>query len=145
MEMGAEVLPSNKWSWPTVVALVWTLLAAPYLLFWILFLRKEKLQKRKYKLPPGPPTWPIVGNVGALLDTTKSTHQVIDDLTKVYGPIMLLKIGVQNIIFVSDPEMTLEFSKAQDHLFAFRPEGLAKYLLYGDSHLSKHTRPLKCF
>lgn len=140
--MGVEVFFGGEWSWPKVQALLWALLAAPFLLVWFYFLRSNKPRKQQYKLPPGPPTWPIIGNTNVLLHTTKPTHHVVDALSKVYGPLMLLKVGVQNFVFVSDPEVTMEFLKAQDHNFNNRPPRLlvGKYLLYGDSHMSKHER-----
>lgn len=132
--MGLEVFSSVEWTWATVVAWAWALLAAPFVLVWFFYLRTEK----QYKLPPGPPRWPIVGNLGVLLDTKKPLHQAIDDLSKVYGPLLMLKVGKQNMVFVSDSELTMQFCKSQDHLFSYRPDTLlaGKYLVYGDSHLT---------
>ncbi|CAM6092162.1 unnamed protein product [Calypogeia fissa] len=118
--MGVDVF--FEWPWPKVVASLWALLAAPFLLVWFFYLRNNK--QKKYRLPPGPPKYPFIGNMNVLMDTSKPTHHVVDDLAKTYGPLLLLKVGVQNLVFVSDPEMTMEFLKAQDHLFAYRPDGL---------------------
>ncbi|CAM6100462.1 unnamed protein product [Calypogeia fissa] len=134
--MGVDVFSDFEWPWPKVVAFLCALLAAPFLLVWFFYLRNNK--QMKYRLPPGPPTYPIIGNMNVLVDTSKPTHQVVDDLAKTYGPLLLLKVGVQNLVFVSDPELTGELLKAQGHLFAYRPDGLLapRYLVYGESHIS---------
>jgi hypothetical protein len=129
---------SGGWPWLKVLSLVWALIAAPFLYVWILVHYSQVSQKRKYKLPPGPPTWPIIGGIPSLI-ASKPAHQVVCDLSKVYGPIVLVKFGVNNLVFINNAELTMEIIKAQDHLFAYRPVGLPskKYLLYGENHLGK--------
>lgn len=131
--------------WPLgVITLAWALLAAPLLFIWISFRSKGKI----YNLPPGPRRWPLIGNITTLMDASRPAHHIINDLAKVYGPIMLLKVGVQNLVFVTDPELAMEILKVKDHLFGNRPAGVpaCKYLTYGESLICEFTFELfqKC-
>ncbi|KAG6558049.1 hypothetical protein Mapa_000229 [Marchantia paleacea] len=69
-------------------------------------------------LPPGPPSLPVIGHLHLL---SKLAHQSLADLSRKYGPIMMLNLGSVRTLVVSSPEMAMEILKTQDHLFASRP------------------------
>ncbi|XP_026439682.1 cytochrome P450 71A1-like [Papaver somniferum] len=79
--------------------------------------------------PPFPPKLPVIGNlhqIGPLL------HRSFHDLSRNYGPIMLLHLGHSPTLAVSSAEMAIEVLKNQDLLFANRPFTVAgNVLLYG--------------
>ncbi|KAI3831084.1 hypothetical protein MKX03_034321 [Papaver bracteatum] len=79
--------------------------------------------------PPSPPKLPVIGNlhqIGPLL------HRSFHELSRKYGPIMILHLGHSPTLVVSSAEMAIEFLKNQDLLFANRPFTVAgNALLYG--------------
>ncbi|KAF1860290.1 hypothetical protein Lal_00037628 [Lupinus albus] len=87
------------------------------------------LHKNKNLLPPGPPRWPIVGN---LLQLRKLPHRDFASLCDKYGPLVYLKLGNIDAITTNDPEIIREILLRQDDVFASRPNTLAAiHLAYG--------------
>jgi hypothetical protein len=76
------------------------------------------LFRKSHRFPPGPFSWPIVGN---LLILGKSPHIKLANLAKQYGPLMYLRLGSVNTLVASSPAMAKEFLKNQDHVFQYRP------------------------
>nr|UTS77795.1 cytochrome P450 736Q2 [Ginkgo biloba] len=95
----------------------------------ILFSIFKGQKNPRYKLPPGPNPWPVIGNLHML---GKLPHRNLQALAKKYGPIMSLRLGSVRTVVVSSPEMAKEFLKTQDAIFSSRPTTLtgAKYLTY---------------
>ncbi|GLJ32663.1 hypothetical protein SUGI_0657150 [Cryptomeria japonica] len=87
-------------------------------------------------LPPGPPAWPIVGN---LFQVGEKPHESLFALSQHYGPLMTLSLGMKKAVVVSSPEMAKEFIKTHDHIFAGQP-GLilttSHPLLWGNTELA---------
>ncbi|KAF6143059.1 hypothetical protein GIB67_041127 [Kingdonia uniflora] len=113
--------------------LVWFL---PLLLslFIILFLRLHRVPSKKLNLPPSPPKLPFIGNLHQL---GTLVHRSFRDLSKKYGPIMLLHLGHAPILVVSSPDIAHEILKTQDVKFANRPfTTTAKALMYGCTTIS---------
>ncbi|RDX84180.1 Cytochrome P450 703A2, partial [Mucuna pruriens] len=80
-------------------------------------------------LPPGPPRWPIVGN---LLQLGKLPHRDLASLCDKYGPLVYLKLGNIDAITTNDPNIIREILLCQDDVFASRPHTLAAvHLAYG--------------
>lgn len=79
--------------------------------------------------PPSPPSLPVIGNlhqIGPLV------HRSFHELSRKYGPIMLLHFGHSPTLVVSSAEIAIEVLKHQDLLFANRPYTVAgNALLYG--------------
>ncbi|XP_071933362.1 cytochrome P450 76T24 isoform X2 [Coffea arabica] len=68
------------------------------------------------KLPPGPCPLPILGNLFQL-GREKLYHKAVTKLSKVYGPLMSVKLGNQMIVVVSSPNLVREICQKYDHTF----------------------------
>ncbi|KAJ1699656.1 hypothetical protein LUZ63_008168 [Rhynchospora breviuscula] len=82
------------------------------------------LYNRRYKglrLPPGPPGWPIVGNLFQVAFSGKHFIHYIRDVRKEYGPILTLRMGVKTLIVISSPELAYEALIEKGQQFASRP------------------------
>lgn len=79
-------------------------------------------------MPPGPFSWPIIGNLHQL---SLPAHRTLADLAHKYGPIMFLRFGSIPTLVISSSEMAKLFLKSHDLVFASRPPITAgKYLFY---------------
>ncbi|KAA8542691.1 hypothetical protein F0562_023810 [Nyssa sinensis] len=86
-------------------------------------------QKYGKKLPPSPPSLPIVGNLHLL---GKLPHRSLQNLAKKYGPIMSMRLGYVPATVVSSPRAAELFLKTHDTVFASRPKVQAsQYLSFG--------------
>ena len=95
--------------------------------------RRPKQVKGYRKLPPGPPTLPVVGNLHML---GKLPHRTLQILSQKYGPIMSLRLGQVQTIVVSSPEAASSFLKTHDAVFASRRKGQAhEYIFHGNNSL----------
>lgn len=99
-----------------------------------LLILSNHLRRRKLKLPPGPKPWPIIGNfnfIGSL------PHRSLHELSKKYGPIMMLKFGSVPVLVGSSVEMARLFLKTHDVVFSGRPKTAAgKYTTYNYSNIT---------
>ncbi|KAI7736801.1 LOW QUALITY PROTEIN: hypothetical protein M8C21_011236 [Ambrosia artemisiifolia] len=92
-------------------------------------LRSNRSSITSPKLPPSPPKLPIIGHLHKLIG--KTHHQALWQLSKQYGPIMLLHIGSKPFLIISSPAMAKQVLKTQDHIFCSRPlSKAAKRLTY---------------
>ncbi|GAA0141585.1 oxygenase [Lithospermum erythrorhizon] len=97
------------------------------------FIHKKRKKPTK-TLPPGPISWPIIGN---LLQLGYLPHMTLDKLAKKYGEIMMVKYGLKNVVVASSPKMAEEFLRKQDILFASRPAIAAgKYTGYNYKNMT---------
>ncbi|KAH6765392.1 ferulic acid 5-hydroxylase 1 [Perilla frutescens var. hirtella] len=94
----------------------------PFLL--LIFL--SRFRRKRY--PPGPPGWPVIGNMG-LMD--QLTHRGLAKLAKKYGGIFHLRIGFLHMVAVSSPDVARQVLQVQDNIFSNRPATIAiSYLTY---------------
>ncbi|XP_021716534.1 cytochrome P450 71A1-like [Chenopodium quinoa] len=96
---------------------------AAYAVAWLvaiaLVLLTNHLRRSKLNLPPGPKPWPIIGNfnlIGSL------PHRSLHELSKKYGPLMMLKFGSVPLLVGSSVDMAKLFLKTHDVIFAGRPK-----------------------
>lgn len=87
--------------------------------------------------PPGPPRLPIIGNLHQL---GKPMHQVLDELSKKYGPVMLLQLGRVPTLVISSPEAAKQILKTYDLQFCNRPSlAASKRLSYNHLDIASGT------
>ncbi|KAK9168672.1 hypothetical protein Syun_000812 [Stephania yunnanensis] len=71
-------------------------------------------------LPPGPFRWPLIGNTNLNLGETQ-THLSLCDLSRKYGPMMMLKFGTTDPLMVaSSHEAAAEILKTHDRICSSR-------------------------
>ncbi|XP_057980001.1 cytochrome P450 77A2-like [Malania oleifera] len=87
----------------------------------IFFLSRKAKSKRRFKLPPGPPGWPVVGNLFQVAGSGKPFFQYVKGLLPKYGPIFTLKMGTRTMIVISSAELAHEALVQKGPVFATRP------------------------
>ena len=73
------------------------------------------------RLPPGPPGWPVVGNLFQVAFSGKLFIHYIRDLRKEYGPILTLRMGERTLVIISSAELAHEALVEKGREFASRP------------------------
>eukprot|EP00253_Pinus_taeda_P035753 PITA_35753 len=100
--------------------------------FLILFLHKKR--RISATLPPGPPAWPIIGNLHQLV---LPAHRSLRGLAHKYGPIVFLRLGSVPTVVVSSSETAKEFLKTHDLIFASRrPTAAGRLLIYNSKDVA---------
>ncbi|MED6112296.1 hypothetical protein PIB30_060404 [Stylosanthes scabra] len=92
-------------------------LTIPLILFFFFF-QKQKTLKNKALLP-APRGLPIIGNLHQLDNSSLSSQ--LFKLSKTYGPIFSLQLGLRSAIVISSPKLAEEALKNHDRVFAGRP------------------------
>ncbi|KAI4319199.1 hypothetical protein MLD38_032828 [Melastoma candidum] len=100
---------------PNLVHLVFLLLAliTPLILFLL------GRSRGSHRLPPGPRPLPVIGNLHQL--NTLVPHRKLLSLSRIYGPIMQLRLGLVPTVVVSSPRAAESFLKTHDVAFSSRP------------------------
>ncbi|RDX58127.1 hypothetical protein CR513_62579, partial [Mucuna pruriens] len=84
--------------------------------------------KDKRRHPPGPPGFPVIGNLHML---GKLPHRRLERLSKKYGGIMSVRLGQVRTIVISSSLGAEQFLKINDAIFTTRPRlEAAKYFSY---------------
>ncbi|KAI3706027.1 hypothetical protein L1987_76280 [Smallanthus sonchifolius] len=76
---------------------------------------------RRLNLPPGPPGWPVVGNLFQVTGSGKPFFQYVRDLLPKYGRIITLKMGTRTMIILSQADLVHEALIEKGQVFATRP------------------------
>ncbi|GFZ07746.1 cytochrome P450, family 98, subfamily A, polypeptide 3 [Actinidia rufa] len=74
-------------------------------------------QQPRYKLPPGPHPWPIIGNIFSI---KTQPFRCFDEWSRCYGPIISVWFGSSLNIIVSTAELAEKVLKENDHQLANR-------------------------
>ncbi|XP_028787256.1 3,9-dihydroxypterocarpan 6A-monooxygenase-like [Neltuma alba] len=83
----------------------------------------------KARLPPGPPSLPLIGHFHLL---PPLPHRALHNLSARYGPIIQLFLGSVPCVVASTPETAREFLKTHESYFSNRlATGAVRYLSYG--------------
>ncbi|XWS65671.1 hypothetical protein CRYUN_Cryun05aG0133500 [Craigia yunnanensis] len=99
--------------------LFFTLVA--FLVSCMIFFLSRKSKSKRLNLPPGPPGWPVVGNLFQAARSGKPFFEYADDLRRKYGPIFTLRMGTRTMIILSDAKLCHEAFIEKGALFASRP------------------------
>eukprot|EP00271_Cylindrocystis_brebissonii_P007157 TRINITY_DN20382_c0_g3_i1.p1 TRINITY_DN20382_c0_g3~~TRINITY_DN20382_c0_g3_i1.p1 ORF type:complete len:546 (-),score=65.65 TRINITY_DN20382_c0_g3_i1:622-2223(-) len=101
--------------------LPWLLaIIAASLAFYAVFV---SLAPSKWRLPPGPPKWPLLGNLPQLA-AGPLPHRTLASLAKIYGPYMSMQLGNTLSVIISSPEAAREVLRDVDAICASRPNPL---------------------
>ncbi|XP_073442601.1 cytochrome P450 2K1-like [Dendrobates tinctorius] len=87
-------------------------------LFFVLFLFGWK--KNAYNLPPGPRPLPIIGNLHIL--DTKRPYLTMHELSKKYGPVYTLQLGVEKVVVICGYEAVRDALVNHGEEFSGRPK-----------------------
>lgn len=90
-----------------------------FLISALIFFLTQK--SKSLNLPPGPPGWPIVGNLFQFARSGKPFFQYVAELRKEFGPIFTLKMGTRTMIILSDAKLWHEALIERGALFATWP------------------------
>ncbi|KAJ0968500.1 hypothetical protein J5N97_025417 [Dioscorea zingiberensis] len=106
---------SHAWSWYQIgesqrMALTFFF----FLLSTIIFILHRKSEKTK-GMPPGPRGLPLVGYLPFL---RPDLHSCFADLAKIFGPVMMMKLGSRQCLILSSPEAAKEVLRDHDATFA---------------------------
>ncbi|KAF4388049.1 cytochrome P450 76A2 [Cannabis sativa] len=99
-----------------MIMIIYTALLALLLFFLLLFLYNRKTSNHG-RLPPGPPGWPLFGN---LFDLGTMPHRSLTKLRNKYGDVILLKLGAINTMVILSSKAATEFFKNNDMSFVER-------------------------
>lgn len=81
-------------------------------------------------LPPGPPGWPLVGNLFQIILQRKPFIYVVRDLRAKYGPIFTMQMGQRTLIIITSSDLIHEALIEKGPLFASRPPDSPIRLLF---------------
>lgn len=107
--------------------------ASSFLVFF--FLRKQyvsaKNQSRSRKVPEVGGAWPIIGHLHLLSgsESDQLPHKVLGRMADKYGPIFGMKLGVHQVVVVSDPKLAKECFTTNDLALANRPKSMASEII----------------
>lgn len=92
----------------------WSLFTGSLLLF---FIRRKWSSRAAKQRPPGPPGWPLFGNI---FDIGSLPHQSLYELRPKYGPIIWLNLGAKNTMVVQSAKTAAQMFKYHDGSFCDR-------------------------
>nr|XP_043615494.1 cytochrome P450 CYP82D47-like [Erigeron canadensis] len=108
----------------SVLSIAATILSAILLAF----LLKRVNKAKKKALPQAKGAWPIIGHLH-LLGGPKLPHKVLGNMADKHGPIFTIKLGVHQVLVVSNGEMAKYCFTTSDKAFASRPKAEVSRLM----------------
>ncbi|XP_047975110.1 tyrosine N-monooxygenase-like [Salvia hispanica] len=79
-------------------------------------------------LPPGPTAFPFVGSLPQMLTNKPVSQWILNLMQQLSTEIACIKLGGVHVISVTSPELSREFLKKHDAIFASRPDNLVARL-----------------
>ncbi|CAL5067566.1 unnamed protein product [Urochloa decumbens] len=116
-----EEAPASAASPLTLLQLAFTAALATAALAFAVAAARYNRRYRGLHLPPGPPGWPIVGNLFQVAFSGKLFIHYIRDLRREYGPILTLRMGERTLVIISSAEAAHEALVEKGAEFASRP------------------------
>lgn len=98
------------------MALELVLCVAAIILLW----RLGQIGRRPSKYPPGPPTWPLVGNLFQM--PKHQGHKQFAKWAEQYGPIYSLILGTKVLIVLSEDRVVKDLLDKRSAVYSSRPE-----------------------
>ena len=83
---------------------------------------------KQLSLPPGPKPWPLVGCLPTMLRNKPCFRWIHNLMQEMNTEIACIRLGNVHVITVTSPEISCEFLKAQDSVFATRPLTMSTHL-----------------
>ncbi|KAG4139524.1 hypothetical protein ERO13_D07G199100v2 [Gossypium hirsutum] len=127
-------------SFSTLLAFITFALSHLFKLQW----QRNAQKPKQPSLPPGPKPWPIVGNLPELIINKKKTsvsYWIHSFMKEMNTEIACIRLGNVHVIPVTCPEISLQFMRKQDAIFASRPLTIATDVL-SKGHLTTIFSPL---
>ncbi|KAG6471094.1 cytochrome P450 81Q32-like [Zingiber officinale] len=110
----------------TNLALLQFVLPSLFLFLLSIFLIFHRQRQNHRRLPPSPPSFPILGHLHLL---KPPIHRPLAAISAAHGPVVLLRFGSRPILLVSSPSAAEECFTVHDIAFANRPRFLAGKIL----------------
>ncbi|CAA7059945.1 unnamed protein product [Microthlaspi erraticum] len=90
-------------------------------------------------LPPGPPGWPVIGNLLQFVRSGKQFFEYVEELREIYGPILTLRLGTRTMIIISDASLAHEALIERGAQFATRPVETPTRKIFSSSEITVHS------
>ncbi|PLB47299.1 putative cytochrome P450 [Aspergillus steynii IBT 23096] len=108
-------------------------LLVPFALFSVLFL-VLRIGKRDTRLPPGPPTLPVLGNLHQI--PRKGSYLKFTEWAKQYGGLYSLKLGTATAVVITDRRIIKELVDKRSAKYSNRPVSYVSHdLMTSGDHL----------
>ncbi|KAL1201439.1 Cytochrome P450 77A4 [Cardamine amara subsp. amara] len=90
-------------------------------------------------LPPGPQGWPVVGNLFQFARSGKQFFEYVDEMRKIYGSILTLRLGIRTMIIISDANLAHQALIERGAQFATRPAETPTRKIFSSSDITVHS------
>ncbi|KAM3706679.1 hypothetical protein ACJW31_03G168400 [Castanea mollissima] len=105
----------------------------------LIFFLTHKTKSKKLNLPPGPPKWPIVGNLFQVANSGKPFFKYVDGLQSKYDPIFSLRMGTGTMTILSDAKLVHKALVEKGQLFATRPRKNPTRNMFSNNKFTTNT------
>ncbi|KAJ0243899.1 Cytochrome P450 77A4 [Hirschfeldia incana] len=102
-------------------------------------LTRVRHKSKRVNLPPGPPGWPVVGNLFQFARSGKQFFEYVDEMKKIYGPILTLRMGIRTMIIISDANLAHQALIERGAQFATRPVETPTRKIFSSSDITVHS------